>query len=104
MDSIATLLPIGRPDAAHGARRASQRFPFHADVELVEPIHTTGVTINASAGGLRVAVEHAVALGDLCVARIRTAVGRETTEKLRVVWRRELPDGWLMGLQFADLH
>jgi len=106
MDRIASVVPVGGDDLAvhHGARRASRRFPLHADVELLEPRPATGVSLNVSAGGLRVALDQSVAIGELCVLRVRTAADRETIEYARVVWMRELVDGFLVGLQFALPH
>jgi hypothetical protein len=106
MDRISGMFPDGEEDTDvhRGARRASQRYPLHADVELVEPLAATGVAINASTGGMRVAIDKALDVDALCVARIVTEAGAEIIEKARVVWTRELPDGWLVGLQFVADH
>ncbi len=67
----------------------------------MEPEAISGVVINASAGGLRVAVDQCVDVGSLCFARIKTAREHESLEHAEVVWARELPDGWLLGLRFV---
>lgn len=103
MERISAILPTGRGDLAihHGARRASQRWPWHADVELMEPAGGRGTTLNASTGGLRIALDRELPVGEHVVARVTTA-HRETIEHMRVVWSRELPDGWLLGLAFVE--
>jgi len=106
MDSLSTLLPTGHgdPDVHHGARRRSQRLPLHADFVVTEPVAATGVVINASAGGLRVAVDRELEVGELLSGRVVVSAGHESMEHARVVWARELPDGWLLGLEFVPLN
>ncbi len=105
MERISAMLPTGGADldVHRGARRATQRYPLHADVELVEPVPAQGIVLNASAGGMRIAIDRPVDVDALCVVRVVTAPGRELFEKARVVWTRELPDGWLVGLQFVEV-
>lgn len=105
MERMAAMLPMGGEDTEvhRGARRESQRYPLHADVELLEPLSASGVVINASAGGMRLALDGPLVAGALCIVRIVTAPGREVVEKARVIWSRELPDGWLVGLQFVQM-
>jgi len=83
------------------ARRASVRFPVHAEVEVVEPAGASGITINVSGGGLRIALDRTVAVGEHCVLRVRTADGAEALEHVRVVWARELSDGAVLGVEFV---
>lgn len=103
--SLAEKLPVGPGDldTRFGHRRAARRYPLHADVQVVEPRSVAGVTLNASAGGMRVALQNGLTVGELCTIRVSTAPGRETLEHMRVVWSRELPDGWLLGLAFVQL-
>lgn len=105
MESLANTLPKGHGDRQHhrGARRGSARYPLHADIELVGDPEGTGVAINASAGGMRIAIDRALTVGTVYSLRVRTP-NRTTDEQLRVVWTRQLPDGWLVGLQFASLN
>ena len=82
-------------------RRTSVRFPVHAEVELVEPAGATGITINVSGGGLRIALDRAVREGEHCVLRVTHADGVATLEHVRVVWCRELSDGAILGVEFV---
>lgn len=82
------------------ARRTSVRWPVHAEVELIEPAGASGIVINVSGGGLRVAIDRPLALGEHCVLRVCTADG-VTTEHARVVWCRDLADGSVVGLEFV---
>lgn len=106
MQRLTRILPIGRADrnVRHGSRRASERFPLNAHVEVTDPGHSSGIVINASAGGLRVAVDQPVGVGQVCRARVCTSPERESVETARVVWSRELPDGWVLGLEFVAPH
>jgi len=100
---LAHRLPAGPRDDAvhHGARRGTHRVPFHAEVELVGPHAAQGVALNVSRGGVRVALEGEVRIGDVCGVRVVLDDGREAAERARVVWKRRLPDGWLAGLAFV---
>ncbi|HEX7481414.1 MAG TPA: PilZ domain-containing protein [Polyangiales bacterium] len=84
----------------HPGRRATDRYPLHADVEVLDPWNAHGVVINASDGGLRVAVDRDLPVGVLCVVEIAVDEGK-TVEMVRVAWTRELPDGFLVGLAFV---
>jgi len=105
MERIGALLPIGSGDAGlhHGARRRSRRFPLNAEVEVIEPVAAKGVTLNASAGGLRVVVDREIKTGTSCMLRVQFTAQRSSTEQARVVWSQELPDGWIIGLEFLDV-
>lgn len=105
MERLASLMPVGPGDLGihHGARRAARRYPLSADVELVDPEGGTGVVINVSSGGLRIALDRSLPVGELCVIRVRPS-DREYVEHARVVWRHEYPDGWVLGLAFVDAH
>lgn len=81
-------------------RRASQRYQLHADVEVLDPLHAHGVVINASEGGLRIAVDTALPLGAVCVLEVKSSEG-STVELARVAWLRELRDGFLVGMSFV---
>ena len=106
MERLATLLPVGGEDRVHhkGARRRTQRFPLNADVVFIEPAEAAGIVLNASAGGLRVAVDSDVPVGELCVLNVIFSDDRHSVEHARVVWSQSQPDGCVMGLEFVDVH
>ena len=82
-------------------RRLSERFPLNADVEVLKPLSTTGVVINASDGGLRIAVGKELPVGAVCVLAVRVD-DNETVEIARVAWSRQCADGYLVGISFVD--
>jgi hypothetical protein len=84
----------------HPARRTSDRYPLDADVEVVEPVRAHGVVINASEGGMCIAVDSDLPLGVECVIEIALEEGK-TIETARVAWLRQLPDGYLAGVTFV---
>ena len=96
------MLPRGGADVAlhRGARRRSRRWALDAEVELLGPVRGAGLALNASTGGLRVAVDAAVPIGHVCTLRVRTAPGRATLEHAKVVWSHARPDGYVLGLEF----
>ncbi len=106
MERIRELLPVGAEDplAHKGARRQSTRFPLNADVSIVEPVEADGFVINASVGGLRIAVDREIPLERRCVADVHFELDRRSREHCRVVWSRELADGWLVGLEFVSYN
>ncbi len=106
VDRIGTLLPTGTDEPAFhfGARRASQRFNLHADVEVYEPHHAKGIALNASVGGIRIALDQPLRVGDMCVLSVRPSPERAFSERARVVWSQELLDGWVIGLEFLGLN
>ena len=82
-------------------RRSANRFAVNADAEFLEPVRAHGVVINASEGGLRVAVDCELPIGVVCVVEITTSAGK-TVEMVNVVWSRAHPDGYLVGLEFTE--
>ena len=58
------------------------------------------MAINASVGGLRIAVDAAVPVNHVCTLRVQTAPEHSTVEHAKVVWSRSMPDGYLLGLEF----
>jgi len=103
MESLAAMLPVGPQDelAHRGARRRATRYPMHADVKVVGAEASEGVVLNASAGGLRVALDRGYREGQRIELDIELVNDRVSREAAEVVWSRELPDGWLVGLRFV---
>lgn len=81
-------------------RRGTQRYPLNADIEILEPFNAHGVVINASEGGLRVAVDSELPLDAVCVVEVQLDEGK-TVELARVAWVKAHPDGFLVGLSFV---
>lgn len=84
----------------HPGRRAERRYPANADVEIGEPFNAHGLVINASDGGLRVAVDKALPVGAVCVVDITTDAG-VSVEIVKVAWIEEHTDGYLVGLSYT---
>ena len=82
-------------------RRSASRYPLNADVEILDPFNAHGVVINASEGGLRVAVDAELPLDAVCVIEVHLDDGK-TVELARVAWVRAHPDGFLVGLSFVN--
>jgi hypothetical protein len=82
-------------------RRSARRYPLDADVEILEPFNAHGVVINASQGGLRVAVDVELPLDAVCVVEVQLEEGK-TVEVARVAWVKAHPDGYLIGLSFVN--
>ncbi|MBT8452440.1 MAG: PilZ domain-containing protein [Deltaproteobacteria bacterium] len=101
-ERLSSILPKGGVDIAvhRGARRRFRRWPLDAEIELLTPTRGAGLAINASVGGLRVAVDMGVPLDHVCTLRVRTAPDHATVEHARVVWSQARPDGYLLGLEF----
>lgn len=95
-------MPKGGADAAihRGARRRFRRWALDAEIELLAPTRGSGLAINASVGGLRIAVDMGVPVDHVCMLRVRTAPNHETIEHAKVVWSKARPDGYVMGLEF----
>jgi hypothetical protein len=105
MKRIGSILPVGNADPAvhRGCRRRCQRYPLDAEVEVIEPTPAEGIVINASAGGLRVMLDRPVSEGADYTLAVRFTDERTSRETVRVVWVRQHPDGWVVGLQFLDV-
>jgi hypothetical protein len=88
------------PDEGSG-RRTARRYPLNADVEVLEPLHAHGVVINASQGGLRIALDRELPLDAVCVLEVQLDEGK-TVELARVAWVKAHPDGYLIGLSFVS--
>ena len=101
-DRLSSILPKGGADAAvhRGARRRFRRWALDAEIELLSPTRGSGLAINASVGGLRVAVDMGVPVDHVCTLRVRTAPDHSTIEHAKVVWSQARPDGYLLGLEF----
>jgi hypothetical protein len=82
-------------------RRGARRYPLNADVEVLEPFNAHGVVINASQGGLRVAIDLELPLDAVCVVEVQLEEGK-TVELARVAWVKAHPDGYLVGLSFVN--
>ena len=91
---------MGSTPSDHPGRRAEERFALQADVQVLEPFNAHGVVINASHGGLRVAVDRELPRGVVCVIEIHLEEGK-TVEMTKVVWSRSHPDGYLVGLSIV---
>lgn len=61
----------------------------------------TGIVLNLSSGGVRVAVTRALPVGARCYARLVTETGGELLLHLRVVWSRCRVDGCLLGMEIV---
>ena len=68
---------------------------------MLEPFNAHGVVINASDGGLRIAVDRELPRDVVCVIEIQLDEGK-TVEMARVAWIRKHPDGYLVGLSFVE--
>ena len=84
-------------------RRASRRMPFSAEIEVLGPNKGSGVAINRSEGGLRVAVDCDLMPGDICLLRVDHP-HHPKFERARVAWSRTLADGCIAGLELLTIH
>jgi len=84
-------------------RRRFARRPFNATVELLTPKAASGVTINVSEGGLRIAVDRVLDVGDMTLLQVRDG-GQPQLKRARVVWTQPTRDGCIAGLEFVGLH
>ncbi|MFT5358436.1 MAG: hypothetical protein ACI9KE_005674 [Polyangiales bacterium] len=88
------------PATHHGARREHSRWVLDADIQIDGGV-SRGVTLNASTGGLRVALSRALDAGssvDVAVVRGPVAL----LSRVCVVWTRPSGGAWLSGLRFAQ--
>ena len=85
-----------------GSRRETTRFSLNAEVQLLILGGGFGTTLNASAGGLRVAVNRMLRAGDNISLRLRFLSGDTTTKRVRVVWVKAASDGCVAGLSFTE--
>jgi hypothetical protein len=101
LDTDPRIVPI-EPEVLR-QRRGSGRRPLHAEVEVLDPVGS-GVTINVSEGGLRIAVDCTLVAGQVCLLRVHEPGVHRDLCRARVVWARELRDGCVAGLQILGLH
>ena len=104
MTEISESAFAGTPVSIMRERRASARRPLNATVEMIQPADGGGVAINASDGGMRVAMFCYLRPGDVCLVLIKEDGAPERLERVRVVWSREVLDGCIAGLQTLALH
>ena len=83
---------------APARRRGARRRSLNAPVKVLSPYQGDGVTINASRGGLRVAVDCVLACDDICRLRVDDPDGPPQLVRGRVVWSQQVGDGCIAGL------
>jgi len=93
-----TLMSLSRQ------RRREARRPYHAAVEMVQPGAGEGVALNASEGGLRVAVDTRLQRDQTCLFYLRELGEEPRLQRARVAWSRRVSDGWIAGLEIIGLH
>jgi hypothetical protein len=71
------------------------------DVEILEPVSASGVTIHAARGDLRVAVDRLLRAGERCLVRLAEESSDRLT-RVRVRWVREVRDGCIAGLEVIE--
>lgn len=99
---MSSAAPAGRDESLHrGARRASARQPMHGSVRMTAPVQAEGFLFNASAGGLRLALNQPVEVGATVELQVHLSGDTWAEDRAEVVWCRELPDGWLVGVRFV---
>jgi len=103
MQTIAQLMPTGPEDeqTRHGARRQSTRYAVDGEVSVLGPVQAEGMIFNISAGGLRIAIDQEVEEGDRLDLFVRFNERKTARERAQVMWTREQPDGWVVGLRFV---
>ena len=68
----------------------------------MSPVQVEGVTLNMSAGGLRIALPQDLPFDQECLIEVWVTSRRCHVEKARVVWSQEYIDGWVHGLEFIE--
>ena len=84
------------------ARRKSGRELSNANVDFIEPVKTEGVAVNISEGGMRVAVYEKIPTEEDCIVKIWLTDDHHVSKRARIVWTKEAPDGWVLGLEFVE--
>ena len=92
------VIRSSEPPAAERHRRSARRVPSSVEVEVLAPRAGTGVVLNASSGGARVAVDWPLRRGELVELRLKGQSGVSLVDTMRVVWSREVADGFIAGL------
>jgi hypothetical protein len=86
----------------HGARRQSKRYRLNANVRIVSPVQADGVTLNMSAGGVRVVLTEDLPYDEDCLIEVWVTPRRCHVERARVVWSQRYVDGFVLGLKFLE--
>jgi hypothetical protein len=90
--------PMGADDHRLG-RRGELRQELHAEVELLEPRPGRGMVLNASDGGLRIAMDEGLSPGTWCVLRLTFDDGAKVVLRGRIAWASRRIDGCLLGVE-----
>ena len=80
-------------------RRKTPRFPYHAEVEIKSDPPVRGVSLDVSAGGMRLSVDKDLKVGAVCDVVIR-APRSISRDKVKVVWQEPGQEANLVGLEF----
>lgn len=83
-----------------GARRQHRRWSLDATISLRIPRRVEGITLNASRGGLRIAVDRPLPEGEPLRVHVASPEGHMAHETAHVVWQRPVADGYVAGLAF----
>jgi hypothetical protein len=100
----APTLPRGLfgDDAPGQTRRRFLRSAFHADVELSGPGEANGTALDVSSGGLRVALDGEVEVGQCFRVVLRTPEDQVTRTFVQVVWCGVSGYDYVAGLKYMD--
>lgn len=99
MASIRWVAPESGDD---DGRRRWRRVPVNGDITVIHPGRATGVVVDVSRGGMRIAIDRPLAMGDRFLCDVRLGDGQLTHERARVVWVKQSGGGCEAGLQFAS--